>query len=429
MKMLIKGGDVVNPEKMNVEQLDIKVESGVITAIGNNLPVEGAQVVEADGKLVCPGLIDMHVHLREPGYEHKETIATGTKAAAQGGFTAVACMPNTNPVADNASIIRHILERSEAEGVVKVYPIAAITKGSKGDELTEMADLKSAGAVALSDDGIPVASAAVMRRAMQYANMLNLPVIPHCEDKDLVGGGVMHEGFQSTVLGLPGIPAAAEEVMVARDIILAETTGCKLHIAHVSTAGSVELVRQAKRRGVNVTCEVTPHHFTLTDEEVTGYNTNTKVNPPLRSSADVLAIKEGLADGTIDVIATDHAPHSEEEKAVEYQYAPFGLVGLETAVGLVFTELVSKGILTAPEAIAKLSLNPARVLGIKAGKLMVGETADITIIDPGAKEVINPAHLAGKSKNTPFNGRELKGLPVMTLVNGKIVMRDRRVTG
>ncbi|MBO8136557.1 MAG: dihydroorotase [Desulfotomaculum sp.] len=413
---------------MKVKKVDILVENGVITGIGPGLEAAGARVIEADGKYVCPGLIDMHVHLREPGFEHKESIATGTRAAARGGFTAVACMPNTKPVADNAAVVRFILERAAAEGVVNVYPIAAITKGSKGEEITEMADLKEAGAVAVSDDGLPVQDAGVMRRAMQYAAMLQLPVIPHCENKSLAADGVMHEGFQSTVLGLPGIPAAAEEVMVARDIILAENTGCHVHIAHISTAGSVELVRQAKKKGVKVTCEVTPHHFTLTHEMVNGYNTNTKVNPPLRTREDVEAVKEGLADGTIDVIATDHAPHTVEEKNVEYQYAPFGLVGLETAVGLVFTELVETGVLTVPQAIAKLTINPARVLAVPGGRLDVGERADITIIDPQAGEIINPDDFASKGRNTPFTGRRLKGLPVMTVVNGKIVMEDRRLT-
>ncbi len=429
MKLLIKGGNVVDCEKLNIEQLDVLIEDSIITAVGKNLPAEDAEIIDVNGKLVCPGLIDMHVHLREPGYEAKETIATGTAAAARGGFTAVACMPNTDPVNDNAAVVRFIYDRAAAEGVVKVYPIAAVTKGSKGKELTEMADLKSAGAVAVSDDGLPVSDAGVMRRAMQYASMLGLPVIPHCEDKSLAAGGVMHEGCVSTELGLPGIPAAAEEVMVARDIILAENTGCQLHIAHISTARSVDMVRRAKKRGVKVTCEVTPHHFTLTDRAVIGYHTATKVNPPLRTDADVAAIKEGLADGTIDVIATDHAPHTAEEKAVEYQYAPFGLVGLETAVGLVFTELVATGILTAAQAVAKMSINPAKILSLQGGMLTVGAPADITVIDTELTEKVDPAQFAGKAKNTPFAGKTLKGLPVMTIVDGKIVMEDRRLVG
>lgn len=428
MKLLIKGGNVVDPEKLTIEKADLLIDDGIITAIGQELSAEGAEVLIAEGKLVCPGLIDMHVHLREPGFEAKETIASGTRAAAMGGFTAVACMPNTNPIIDNAALVCSILDRANSEAVVKVHPIAAITKDSKGAELTEMADLKTAGAVALSDDGQPVSDAGVMRRAMQYAQMLDLPVISHSEDKSLAAEGAMHEGYYSTVLGLKGIPAAAEEVMIARDIILAESTNSRLHLAHISTAGSVELVRQAKRRGVKVTCEVTPHHFTLTDADVVGYDTATKVNPPLRTAADVAAIKAGLADGTIDVIATDHAPHTVEEKAVEYQYAPFGLVGLETAVGLVFTELVTPGVLTVAQAIAKLSLAPASVLGVAAGRLAKGEMADITIIDPEAEEAVDPQSFASKGKNSPFIGRVLKGLPIVTIVNGKIVMKDRLLT-
>lgn len=421
MKLLIKGGEVVAVDRLTVEKADVLVVDGLIAAIGKNLPVEGAEVIAANGQLVCPGLIDIHVHLREPGFEAKETIATGTAAAARGGFTAVACMPNTNPVNDNVSVVNFILAQAATAGLARVYPIGAITKSSKGKEITEMADLKAAGAVAVSDDGLPVTSAGVMRRAMQYAGMLDLPVIPHCEDHSLVANGVMHEGYYSTVLGLEGIPAAAEEVMIARDIILAETTGCKLHIAHISTAGAVELVRRAKERGLDVTCEVTPHHFTLTDQAVVGYHTATKVNPPLRSESDVAAIKQGLADGTIDVIATDHAPHTLEEKAVAYQDAPFGLVGLETAVGLVFTKLVATGVLTVVQAITKLSTNPAKVLGVPGGRLAVGEIADITIIDPLLETKVDPKKFASKGKNTPFSGRMLQGLPTITIVGGKVV--------
>lgn len=421
MKLLIKGGEVVAVDRLTVEKADVLVVDGLIAAIGKNLPVEGAEVIAANGQLVCPGLIDIHVHLREPGFEAKETIATGTAAAARGGFTAVACMPNTNSVNDNVSVVNFILAQAATAGLARVYPIGAITKSSKGKEITEMADLKAAGAVAVSDDGLPVTSAGVMRRAMQYAGMLDLPVIPHCEDHSLVANGVMHEGYYSTVLGLEGIPAAAEEVMIARDIILAETTGCKLHIAHISTAGAVELVRRAKERGLDVTCEVTPHHFTLTDQAVVGYHTATKVNPPLRSESDVAAIKQGLADGTINVIATDHAPHTLEEKAVAYQDAPFGLVGLETAVGLVFTELVATGVLTVVQAITKLSTNPAKVLGVPGGRLAVGEIADITIIDPLLETKVDPKKFASKGKNTPFSGRMLQGLPTITIVGGKVV--------
>ncbi|SHI51836.1 dihydroorotase [Desulfofundulus thermosubterraneus] len=420
-KLLLKGGRVVDPQAGEIFAADILIVDGRITAIGPGLePGEGA-VMDVAGKLVAPGLIDMHVHFREPGFEAKETIASGSRAAARGGFTAVACMPNTNPVADNRAVITYIKTRAEEAGLVKVYPIAALTRGSRGEELTEMADLKEAGAVALSDDGHPVASAAVMRRAMQYARMVGLPVISHCEEPTLSAGGVMHEGYMSTVLGLPGIPAAAEEIMVARDIILSEYTGCPLHIAHVSTSGSVRLIREAKARGVPVTAEVTPHHFTLTDRAVADYNTSTKVNPPLRTEEDVAALKEALADGTIDVIATDHAPHTLEEKDVEYQLAPFGLVGLETALGLVWTELVVPGVLSPVEAIRKLTVNPARILGLQEGVLKVGADADITIIDPELMEVVDPATFASKGRNTPFSGRRLQGLPVATIVKGRVV--------
>jgi len=424
MKLLIKGGTVIDPVAGEITEKDILVVDGKISKIGANLSASGAEVLDAGGKLVAPGLIDIHVHLREPGFEAKETVFSGTRAAARGGFTAVACMPNTNPVADNAAIISYIKNTARVKGAVNVYPIGAITRGSKGEELAEMGDMKEAGAVAFSDDGMPVMNAGLMRRAMQYARMLGLTIISHSEDKNVSAGGAMHEGYMSTVLGLKGIPASAEEVMVARDILLAEETGCQVHIAHVSTAGSVRLVREAKARGVKVTAEATPHHFSLTDEAVAGYDTATKVNPPLRTAADVAAVKEGLADGTIDVIATDHAPHTIEEKDVEYEQAPFGMVGLETAVGLVWTELVATGVLTPLQAITKLTLNPASVLGISKGTLGSGTDADITIIDPALSWTVDPEQFAGKGRNSPFTGRLLKGMPYMTIVGGRIVMRE-----
>lgn len=427
MKLLIKGGTVVDPVAGQIAKKDILVADGKISMIGANLSANGAEVLDVSGKLVTPGLIDMHVHLREPGCEAKETILTGTRAAARGGFTAVACMPNTSPVADNAALISYIKNIAAVKGAVNVFPIGAITRGSKGEELAEMGDMKEAGAVAFSDDGMPVMNAGLMRRAMQYARMLGITIISHSEDKHLSACGSMHEGVMSTMLGLKGIPASAEEVMVARDILLAEETGCRVHIAHVSTAGSVRLVREAKTRGVRVTAEATPHHFTLTDEAVMDYDTSTKVNPPLRTAADVAAVKEGLADGTIDVIATDHAPHTIEEKDVEYDKAPFGLVGLETAVGLVWTELVAAGVLTPLQAIVKMTLNPAGVLGIPKGTLETGADADITIIDPEWTETVDANLFESKGRNTPFNGRLLKGLPVATIVGGRIVMRGREV--
>lgn len=423
MKLLIKGGVVVDPVAGNVTKKDILVVDGKIAGTGKNISQSDAEVLDAAGRLVAPGLIDMHVHLREPGYEAKETVYTGTRAAARGGFTSVACMPNTNPVIDNAALIKSVINTARNGGVVHVYPVGAITRGSRGEELAEMGDMAGAGAVAFSDDGMPVMNAGLMRKAMQYARMLGAAIISHSEDKNLSAGGSMHEGYVSTILGLKGIPACAEEVMVARDILLAEETGCWVHIAHVSTAGSVRLLKEAKARGVRVSAEAAPHHFTLTDEAVMGFDTFTKVNPPLRSGDDVAAVKQGLADGTIDVIATDHAPHTAEEKDVEYERAPFGLVGLETAVGLVWTELVNTGVLTPLQAITCMTMSPARILGIPKGTLETGADADITIIDPGLAGEVDPAGFAGKGRNTPFAGRMLKGLPWLTMVSGRIVMR------
>jgi len=427
MKLLVSGGKVIDPANDFCQVADILIESGKISAVGQNLKANGAEVIDAKNKLVLPGLIDMHVHLREPGLEAKETIASGTRAAAKGGFTSVACMPNTKPVVDNQALVEFINSRAASDGVVNVFPIGAITKGSAGSELAEIGDMKSAGAVAISDDGRPVMNAQVMRLAMEYAKMFNLPVISHCEDIDLAANGVMHEGYFSTVFGLKGISRLAEEVMVARDIMLAELTGTKVHIAHISTAGSVELVRMAKKKGLNVTAEATPHHFTLTAEAVGGYDTGTKVNPPLRGADDIRAVKEGLGDGTIDVIATDHAPHTVEEKDVEYNYAPFGIVGLETAVGLAFKELVNPGLLTVEELVRKMSVNPARILGLPKGHLGVGADADITIVDPGLREVVDVQKFASKGKNSPFGGWELKGLPTVVIVGGRVVMQDREL--
>lgn len=445
--LLIKGGRIIDPAGERDIVGDVLVVNGRIARVGpvgddrpminegqtgvENQIGDGAaafEIIDAGGKLVVPGLIDMHVHLREPGLEAKETIATGTAAAARGGFASVACMPNTKPVVDNQTVVEFIRTRAAQTGLVNVFPIGAITKGSEGKELAEIGDMAANGIVAISDDGKPVANAEIMRLALEYAKMFGLTVISHCEDPNLANEGVMHEGYQSTVLGLKGIPEAAEEIMVAREVLLSEQTGCPVHIAHVSTAGSVRIVREAKARGVKVTAEATPHHFTLTDEAVRGYNTATKVNPPLRTAADVEAIKAGLKDGTIDVIATDHAPHAPEEKDVEYIYAPFGMVGLETALPLVLEQLVRPGVLTLTEAIAKLTINPARILGLDKeapglakGRLIPGADADITIIDPEAEEVLEAAAMAGKSKNTPFLGRRLQGLAAATIVGGKVV--------
>lgn len=431
-RLIIKGGTVVDPVERLVYQADILIENGRIAAVGKalgaGLPAPQsrqagmrAAVIDASGLIVTPGLIDMHVHLREPGFEYKETVASGTKAAVRGGFTAVCAMPNTKPVCDSAAVVEYVLQRAQAAGNARVYPVGALTKESAGRELAALGEMRAAGAVAFSDDGHWVADAHLMRRAMEYAAMLGAPVISHCEDKALSAGGVMNEGVTATVLGLRGMPAAAEEVAVARDIILAELTGCHLHIAHVSTAGSVRLIRAAKKRGIRVTAEAAPHHFVLTEEAVRGYDTNAKMNPPLRTSADVAAVIEGLADGTIDVIATDHAPHTVEEKETEFDAAPFGIVGLETAVGLVFRELVNKGVLDLSGAIAKMTVNPARILGLDAGRIQEGAVADITLIDPERKETVEPLNFVSKGRNTPFSGWELTGVPVGVVVGGCLI--------
>ena len=420
MNVLIKNGQVIDPANKVDETLDVLLSDGRIPRLGKpgSIPAEGAQVVEASSRLVVPGLIDMHVHLREPGFEYKETIKTGTAAAKAGGFTSVCSMPNTNPVNDSRSVTEFILSEAD-DALARVFPIGAITKGSKGEELAEMAELHAAGCVAISDDGRPVMNAAIMRRAMEYSKIFDIPIISHCEECTLSNKGVMNEGFVSTELGLHGIPAAAEEVMVSRDIALAGLTGCRVHIAHVSTGGSVRMVREAKARGVKVTAETCPHYFTLTEEAVRGYNTLAKMNPPLRTEDDVAAIKQGLKDGTIDVIATDHAPHAMDEKSVEFDHAPFGIVGLETAVGLVF-KLVHEGVLSMSEAVRKLSFNPASILKINKGTLSVGADADITIIDPNVEWTVDSSQFKSKSRNTPFEGWKLKGRAVQTIVGGRL---------
>ncbi len=421
MNILIKNGHIIDPANKVDEKLDILISDGKIAKIGKSGSISSgdAQIVDAAGKLVVPGLIDMHVHLREPGFEYKETIATGTAAAKAGGFTSVCCMPNTDPVNDNRSVTEFILSQAAQESFARVFPIGAITKGSKGEELSEMGELRGAGCVAVSDDGRPVMNAAIMRRAMEYARVFDLLVISHCEDSSLSAKGVMNEGFVSTELGLGGIPRSAEDVMTARDISLAELTGGRVHIAHVSTVGSVDLLRAAKARGVKVTAETCPHYFTLTDEAVRGYNTMAKMNPPLRTAGDVAAIKAGLKDGTIDVIATDHAPHGMDEKSGEFDYAPFGIVGLETALGLSL-QLVKEKVLTLQEVICKLSLNPASVLKIGKGTLHAGADADITIIDPDLQWTVDSSLFKSRSKNTPFNGLKLTGRAVQTIVGGRV---------
>ncbi|MGI9952303.1 dihydroorotase [Moorellaceae bacterium AZ2] len=428
MKILLRGGRVIDPAQNLEDTCDLLVVEGQVAALEKTIEPDGeTKVLEVQGCIVAPGFIDMHVHLREPGYEQKETIATGTRAAAAGGFTAVACMPNTHPVADSGAVIAYIQERARAAGVVRVYPIGALSKGSQGEELAEIRDLVEAGAVALSDDGRPVMNAEVMRRALEYSRIFDIPVISHCEDLNLVADGVMHEGLMSTVLGLRGIPAAAEEVMVARDLILAGLTGGRLHLAHLSSAGSVRMVREAKKRGLKVTAEVTPHHLCLTDEAVQGYDTSTKVNPPLRDEEHRAALVEGLAGGIIDALATDHAPHAEEEKDVEYDLAPFGLVGLETAVPLVVTKLVKTGQLSWRRLVEAFSLSPARILKVPGGTLAVGSVADITVINPDWEREVDVNRFYSLGKNSPFRGWKLQGWPVVTIVGGRLVMEQGKV--
>jgi dihydroorotase len=421
--LLIRSGRLIDPESGRDETADLLIRSGKIASIARRIKKPaGAEVLDAKDKVVAPGLVDMHVHLREPGREDEETILSGARAAVAGGFTAVACMPNTEPAIDTQETVRFVRQQAE-QAPARVYPIGAVTRGRRGEELTEMGDLVDAGAVAVSDDGCGVADAGIQRRAMEYASMFDIPVISHCEDPRLSGTGVMHEGYLSTVLGLKGIPAVAEEVMVARDIRLAEFAGARLHIAHVSSAGSVDLIRQAKDRGVPVTAEVTPHHFTLTDEAVRGYDTDTKVNPPLRTAVDRQAVRDGLADGTIDCVASDHAPHSIEEKELEYDNAPFGMVGLETSLGLVLTELVAAGVLSLTEAVARMSLHPCRILGIEGGVIRKGAPADLTIIDPRARWTVDRRTFSSRSRNTPFDGWKLTGRAEVTIVGGRIVFQ------
>ena len=423
MKRLLKGGRVIDPANGIDGRRDVLIDSDRVARVDQDLPADDAVVIEVPaGFVICPGFIDMHVHLREPGQEHKETVATGTAAAVAGGFTAVACMPNTSPVNDNANVTAYILAKASQANLARVYPIGAVSRGSNGELLADIAELKQAGCVAITDDGRPVATALLMRRAMEYAGMFGIPVIEHCEDPSLKGDAVAHEGYHAATLGLRGMPGACEALGVERGILLSEVTGSAFHVAHMSARASLRAVRNGKNSGIRVTCEVAPHHFTLTDESLGSpipYDTNTKMNPPLRETADRDAMLSGLADGTIDAIATDHAPHHYDEKHVEFDRAPFGIVGLETAVPLSLDRLVHTGVIGLQRLVQLLSVNPARILGVAGGKLSPGAPADITILAPELAVRVQAAQLRSRSKNTPFDGWELRGGVAATIVGGR----------
>jgi dihydroorotase len=426
MKVHLKNGRLIDPVSGKDESLDFLIVDGKYETIGKSVTTDAStQVIDLKNKLVVPGFIDMHVHLREPGFEHKETIESGCASAAQGGFTAVCCMPNTNPAIDDESVVRYVHEKAKSvcNGIVDVYPVAAATKGREGKELSPMAELARAGAVGFTDDGSPISSPEVMRRALEYSSMYGLVVIQHAEESAMTHGGCMNEGFTSTRLGLPGMPPIAEELMIARDIILVNyVPNARYHVAHISTNGSLDQIRRAKAKNLNVTCEVTPHHFTLTDESVEGYDTNTKMNPPLRTKEDVHAMKEGLRDGAIDAIVTDHAPHTIDEKEVEYTQAPFGIVGLETAVGLAITELVEQGFLSLYQLVERFSTAPRRICSLPPITIKEGEVANLTFIDPKTTWTVNTHSFKSKSKNSPFQGSLLKGRTVGIFNNCQLML-------
>jgi dihydroorotase len=428
-RLLIKHARVVDPTQKLDHGLDILVVDGRVEKLAERIQDSRAEVIDATGLVAAPGFIDVHVHLREPGYEYKETVATGSAAAVAGGFTAVCCMANTQPVIDNAAVVEFVRSRAAEAGLARVYPIGAVSKGLAGEELAEVGEMVRAGAVAISDDGKPIHNAQLMRKALEYASLFGVPVIDHCEDAHLNAGGVMHEGAASTRLGLRGIPAASEEVMVARDAVLAELTGGHVHIAHVSTRGALEWVREARGRGARVTCEATPHHVALSDQAVldTDYDTNTKMNPPLRSAEHVEALIGAVRDGTVDCLATDHAPHHDDEKALEFDLAPFGIIGLETAIPVTYDLLVRRHKLPLRRFVALWSSNPARVFGLPGGTLAPGSPADITLLDPDAQDAVDPERFRSRSRNTPFAGQRLRGWPVATIVEGRQVWhRSRR---
>ncbi|MGH7266318.1 MAG: dihydroorotase [Candidatus Rokuibacteriota bacterium] len=432
MNLLVRNGRVIDPANGLDGRADVLVLDGVVSRVGPALEAPArtppVTVIDAAGRVVAPGFLDIHVHLREPGQEHKETIASGTRAAAAGGFTAVACMANTDPVNDTRAVTDYITARARAEGVVRVYPIGAVTRGLAGAELADLGELAEAGCVAYSDDGRPLMNAALLRRAMEYAQAFGRPIVSHAEDAHLAAGAVMHEGALSTELGLRAVPAAAEEILVARDIALAELTGQRLHVAHVSTAAAVRLLRDARARSVPVTAEVTPHHLLLTDESLRTYDQNARMAPPLRSKRDVEACREGLADGTLDAIATDHAPHALVDKEVELDLAASGIVGLETAVALCLTHLVRTGVVALPTLIARFTTGPARVLDLPGGSLSPGAPGDVTILDLETAHRIDPARFLSKGRNTPFGGWPCVGRPWMTIVGGRVVMAEGVIT-
>lgn len=420
--LLIRGGRVIDPKNGVDRVADLLVKDGRVAQIGGDIACEGAQIIEAAGRVVAPGFIDLHCHLRDPGQEYKEDIVSGTRAAARGGFTGVCCMPNTKPVNDSAAVTRYIIEKAETKGSgVHVYPVGAISKGLEGVEMAEIGRMKQAGIVAISDDGRPVANSNLLRLAMQYADHFGVFIMSHSEDKNLVGDGVMNEGFISTKLGLPGITRAAEEVMIARDILVAEAEGKRIHLCHVSTRGGVQLVREAKARGVRVTAETTPHYIGATDEWVLGYDSNCRVNPPLREEADRQACIAGLCDGTIDVIATDHAPHHQDEKRVEFHLAASGISGFETAFCVSHTELVKKGHLTLPQLIERMSTRPAQLLGVPGGELSVGAPADIVVLDPEREVTVDASRFVSRGHNTPFDGKTYTGAVCQTIVGGRVI--------
>jgi dihydroorotase len=428
MKRLLKGGRVVDPVNGIDGVHDVLIDGGRIARVARDLPADGATVVEIpEGLVVCPGFIDMHVHLREPGQEHKETVATGTAAAVAGGFTAVACMPNTQPVNDDANVTAYILAKAAEANLARVYPIGAVSRGSKGELLADIAELKQAGCVAITDDGHPVATALLLRRALEYAGMFDMPVIEHCEDQTLKGDGVAHEGYYAASLGLRGIPAACEALGVERGVLLSEATGSAFHVAHMSARTSLRAVKKGKEAGIRVTCEVTPHHFTLTDESLASplpYDTNVKMNPPLRDASDKQAMLDGIADGSIDAIATDHAPHHYDEKKVEFDRAPFGIVGLETAVSLSLDRLVHSGVIRLSRLVELLSVNPARILRVPGGSLSPGAPADLTILAPDLAVHVDARALRSRSKNTPFDGWDLRGGVAAAIVGGRTLFTN-----